>query len=380
MAFVDSNLNETKQTSSEKQVDSQPRKSMFGRSRKKLTQTQWARAIQLGQRPDFSAVDLPTRMKLLRQFGNFSIAYSTAVQPLLRHFGGESGYIAYRRRIGVTLALGDPVVSRDNLEDLVTQFVTEHKRPVFCQISLPVAKVLSGLGYYINEFGVDTSLDLNEYSLAGKQKEWLRYASNWVNRRGFQVLEADVDKVDVERVEAISEAWRMTRTVKRKEVRFLNRPIVLDPEPDVRRFFLFDSDNQIQAYVFMDPLYQSGQVAGYVTAFKRRHPDAPQYAEQAIMKTIIEKMKSEGVPKIMLGLSPCAWLEDENEFAHSKFTSWIFQLMFDSKFINSWAYHLVGHARYKRRFRGTEEKVYFASPSKFSFRQLASLVGLCGIA
>ena len=42
-----------------------------------------------------------------------------------------------------------------------------------------------------------------------------------------------VPELAADQVEALSEAWRKTRTIKRKEVRFLNRPIVLADEPDV---------------------------------------------------------------------------------------------------------------------------------------------------
>jgi len=347
--------------------------------RRAVSQTQWARE-QLARQTELNTpVEISQRMQLLQQYGNFSLAYSTAVQPLLKHFGSESGFIAYRQRWGVAFALGDPLTSQPQCGSLLDDFCDHFRYPVFCQISRSTAEILAQRGFYVNEFGVDTRLMLDQYTLAGKEKEWLRYAFNWVQRRGYRIVEADFDQIDAEEVEQVSEAWRQSRTVKRKEVRFLNRPILLENEKDVRKFYLIDADQRIAAYVYLDPIYQDGNLTGYVTAFKRRHPQATQYSEQAIMKGIIEQLKSEGVGELRLGLSPCAWIEDR-EFPSSWFTRKLFQATFGSSMVNRWSYNLQGHAEYKRRFRGLEEQTYFASRSKISLWELSALIGLCGIA
>ena len=96
--------------------------------------------------------------------------------------------------------------------------------PRFAQISEATARTLDAMDYTVNQMGVDTRLIFPEYDCSGKQKEWLRYAANWTKRRGFRVEELDVSSVDADQIEDVSEAWRKTRTVKRKEVRFLNSP------------------------------------------------------------------------------------------------------------------------------------------------------------
>ncbi len=346
---------------------------------KEFSQSYWARELALEQPEGYSDVPVGSRLEALKRFGDFSLAYSTAVQPLLRHFGDETGYLAYRQRFGVTVVLGDPVVSRANLKPLIRRFIGAHHRPVFCQVSRATAQLLSEEGYFVNELGVDTTIPLGEYTFDGREKEWLRYATNWTERRGFRVIQSDFDQIDVDRVEEISEAWRKTRTVKRKEIRFMNRPIVLEPESDVRRYFLVDSQNQVQAFVFFDPLYRAHGIIGYVTSIKRRHPQAPRYAEQAIMKAAIEDMKNEGFEKLNLGLSPFAWIND-NSFSHSKFLARMFRWAYRTRFVNRYSYNLQGHAYYKRRFRGVEEKVYFASPTRSNLRPLAAVIGLCGVA
>ena len=351
------------------------RDQVLRRRKDRPSQSHWAAE----QRKIDTGVDLETRRRLLKQYGSFTLAYSTAVQPRLMHHGDQHGFIAHRSRWGVTCALGDAVCDDARRESMIKQFVDQYRRPMFCQISRSTAEVLAGLGYYINPMGIDTTLGLADYTLGGKKKEWLRYAGNWTTRRDYRVKEASFGEVGVDCVEQISEAWRETRTVKQKEVRFLNRPIVLEEEPDVRKFFLIDPKGQPMAFVFLDPLYRNGKIVGYATSFKRRHPSAPQYGEQAIMKHIIEKLKSESVEQLKLGLSPLASIE-ASEFPTSKATEWLFKRAFESRIVNRYAYHLKGHADYKRRFQGSEEPCYIAMPTRFSPRRLAALLGLSGIA
>lgn len=343
--------------------------------RREVSQTYWAQ--EQGQAE--TGLDLAARMNLIAQYGDFSLAYSTAVQPRVMHFGDENGYIAYRKRWAMTFALGDVVASESRRPGLLDEFLKAHQRVSFCQVSYAVARLLADRGFLINEMGVDTTLDLPDYTFCGKEKEWLRYASNWTAKRNYQIVEAGFDSIDPKQVESVSEAWRKTRTVKRKEVRFLNRPIVLKEEPDVRKFFLISPTGELQAFVFLDPIYRDAKIPGYVTVIKRRHPDAPLYAEQAIMKSIIEKLKHEGVAELKLGLSPFAEIED-NDFRSNRMTGWLFQRAYRANWVNRHCYNVAGHAQYKRRFRGREQKVYFASPTRFNTPRMAALIGLCGIA
>ena len=112
----------------------------------------------------------------------------------------------------------------------------------------------------------------------------------------------------MDHIEAVSLAWRATRRVKRKEVRFLNRPFVSADEPGTRRFYFLDAQQRMLAFVVFEPLYRDGRLIGYVACSKRRHPDAPVYAEQAILKHAIEVFQREGCQELRLGLSPLAWI------------------------------------------------------------------------
>jgi phosphatidylglycerol lysyltransferase len=322
------------------------------------------------------SISLEHRWHLLQQYGNFSIAYSTAVQPHLEYFGDEQGYIAFRRRKGWTFALGDPVCEPARRRDLISRFLTKYRRPSFVQVGRETASDLASLGFWVNEMGLDTQLPLAEYNFAGKEKEWLRYADNWIQKRGYRIAEGSLVAQEADIAE-ISEQWRGTRQIKRKEVRFLNRPIVMADEPGVRRFFLYDAQGRMEAFVFFDPLYSKGEISGYVTCIKRRRPETSQYAEPAIMKRAIETFQKERIGSVWLGLSPLADIENR-EFRANRWLHWTSRYYHSAGWINKYYYNFLGHTQYKKRFRGLEHQTYYASPVRFNEIRLLTLASLCG--
>ena len=337
------------------------------------SQTYWAKE----QKVVASAITLEQRLDLIRNHGDFSVAFSTAVQPRLEYFGDSDGYIAFRRRWGVSFAIGDPVVPKSKLREILGDFISTHRKPSFVHVTEDTAVQLSAMRFRVNEIGTDTNLDLADYDFKGKKKEWLRYADNWVKNHDFSIRETNFDEVTPDQIEQVSEAWRKTRTIKKKEVRFINRPIVLEDEPGVRKWFLFDPAGKMLAFIFFDPLYRDGKIFGVVTCIKRRHPDAPLYAEQALMKRAIDQFKSEGLEVVKLGLSPLANIENKIH-RHNKLLHYTSRYYHSAGWVNRYFYNFVGHTKYKKRFRGREEKLYYASPVLFNDLRMICLASLCG--
>lgn len=301
------------------------------------------------------------RLRQIKEFGNFSLAYSTAVQPGVSYFGNAQGYLAFMRMFGFTFVLGDPVVSPDGRGELLDAFLRAYRKPSFCQISRGTAELLHDRKFWINEMGVDTALDLPNYDFSGKAKERFRYAANWLNNRDYTIKELSYEEVATEQVKSIVDSWRKSKSA-RKEGAFLNRPFTFADEPGVRTFFLFDPNEIAVAFIVFDPIYEQGELVGYVTSFKRRAKEAPSQAEAGISKFAIEELRKEGVQRVMLGLSPLANIEDKEFRRSNPLMRFSFRSGFKSRLINKYFYNIQGHADYKRRFIGVEEKCYYASP------------------
>ena len=327
-----------------------------------------------------SIADLPTkddeqqqRLALVRRFGTFTQAYSTAVQAGLEHFWHDEAYLAYRRKWGVTCVLADPVGPPELHASLLQKFTREFRRICFWQASRGTAEILQSMNFWVNEMGYDTRLELADYDFGGKRKERLRHATNWLGKHHYEVREGAFSHgISVEKIRDLSKAWFTSRPGS-KAVYFYNRPPVYVDEVDVRKFFLFSPADEPVAFVFFDPVYRNGQVIGHSPSIKRRLPDAPLRSEEGIMKVAIEQFQREGLERVMLGLSPLAGIEDR-EFRANPLIHFAWSRGLNAWWVNRYFYNLAGHADFKRRFGGIEEQTYFASDCLFNdFRVVASL-------
>jgi phosphatidylglycerol lysyltransferase len=328
---------------------------------------------------------LAERLRLVAAWGDFSLAWSIGVQEGLSYFGNRHAMLGFAKKWGNVYVLADPLGPPEVIGQLLDAFLQIYPKACFVQCQKTTAAMLEERGFYINEMGVDTHLDLTEYNFSGKQKESFRYAANWLKRRGFRVVEDQTTESSRQAAADISTAWRATRTVKRREVAFLNRPLDLDQEWNrtettdrVRKFYLADANDKPVAFVFFDPIFEFEKVIGYVTSFKRRQPDAPANAELGITKHAIEIFQSENIRSLNLGLSPLAEIENL-DFRKNPFLHFTFRYLYGSSLFNRFVYSLKGHAEFKQKFRGETEKVYFASRTIVNDLRLFGLLKLCRV-
>ncbi|RTM07956.1 MAG: DUF2156 domain-containing protein [Hyphomicrobiales bacterium] len=313
------------------------------------------------------------RLALVRRHGDFSLAYSTAVQKKLSYFSDGDGYIAFGTKMSRHFALGDPVADPADRPAYIRRFVEAAGGPWFVQIGADTARVLAGLGYQVNRLGVDTRLHLPEHDFSGKRNETVRYSERWLTKKGF-TLDEDKGDLPVDRIKQLSTDWRKGRIVKRWEMGFLNRRFSVEPGADMRRFLLRSPEGRLLAILDFDPLFRDGKVFGYTTSFKRKQVDATPHAEVGLTKFAVDRFREEGISVVTLGLSPLLDIEPSG-FAESEFWRNTFQRAYDSPWINRSRFNLQGQAAFKRRFHGVEEPTYIAF-RKGTFVEMLGLLRL----
>jgi lysylphosphatidylglycerol synthetase-like protein (DUF2156 family) len=317
-------------------------------------------------------LDAGQRLELLRRHGDFSLAYSTATQEGLSHFGSEDGYLAFQTKMGRHFVLADPVAPLDAQADLLARFVKVAGVPWFVQVGRRTAETLSGLGYLVHRMGFDTRLPLPQHDFSGSRNETVRYSERWLLKKGYVLAEDDGTRVPPAEVEALSAEWRSGRIVSRREMAFLNRPFQVRPGPFMRRFVLLGPDGRLVALLDYDPMFRDGRVIGYTTAFKRKVAGATPHAEIGLTKFSVDRFREEGVGAVTLGLSPLADIAPSG-FPESALWRAAFRRAFESGFINRTRFNLKGQAAFKRRFHGEEEPVYIAFPKGSALGMLALL-------
>lgn len=301
---------------------------------------------------------LDQRLSLCRQYGDFSLAYSTAVQPDLNYFGDENGYIAYATKMGHVFALGDPVASPATRADYIAQFIAQSGKPCFVQVHSTTAAALASHGYRINQMGKDSAISLPSHSFTGKRNETIRYSERWLYKNGYSIHECGDTEFGPE-LSKISDDWRAGRIVRRREMRFLNRPFRLSLTPGMRRFVLLSPHSKPIALLDFDPLFRDGKAIGYTAAFKRKIPGTTAHAEIGLTKYAADRFKQEGSEIMTLGLSPLAGIE-RSQFPESTIWRHLYQRAFLSPLVNRRVFNVQGQAAFKRRFHGNEMQTYIA--------------------
>lgn len=295
-------------------------------------------------------------------------------ETYLSTFGNASGAIAYAQKLGYTFVLGDPVCAEDAKIPLVQDFLNVFETPVFVATRKGTARLLSDLGYSVNEFGYDTILDLPEYDFSGKKFKRLRYGKSWFAAQDGRITEHIDDSVSSDQIDRISALWRQTRVTPR-EVLFLNRQFSSQAERGVRRFFALDRNDNLIGFISCDPVYSDDRVVGYLASQKRRIRTDTTYLDLAIMHYAIETLRSEGVQRIHLGISPIA---DVQASGFPKEISWLrhaSRAAYRSDWINSKIFNSKGLAEYKGRFRGRKVTQYICfPPNSFSLPRVLSML------
>lgn len=329
-------------------------------------------------------IDLVSKKELLpflKLYGNQCMAYSTLQEGLEYHLVEGKGYIAYKSfwhpilsPLGRKIVLSDPIADERDYKEILESFLANNSRAIFVQIHDGVAKELDGLGYQVNQFGIETSLPVMKYELTGKAKQKLRQWSNKCQREAIDVAEMSYNSGDIGQIKEVSNDW-----VKRKgghEIGFLTRPVKFEPEEDVRCFIAKrkGSSGEVLAFAIFDPIYDQGQVIGYYHNADRMRQDTPNGIGAFIILKALEQFKKENKQTISLGMSPLYKIKEE--YNHHAFTSKALKYTF--KNLNN-LYPFEGNANHKKKFAGETNKVYISSTQGMGLGELFIMLKALGL-
>jgi lysylphosphatidylglycerol synthetase-like protein (DUF2156 family) len=324
------------------------------------------------------------RVIQLQKYGTGSMAYSS-LQPGMQYFmHTEYGYTAFvplGDAYGSVCVLADPICSPENMASFLDAFLKERNDPIFLHISHDTAKHLAERGFCVNELGVETLIDIQEFTLVGTKKEQLRRARNNAQKDSIKVREIpSVDDALFKAFKKIADEWIRHKVISDNEMQFIVRPIVYVDEVDVRRFVAL-KDNEIVGYVIFDPMYENGEVIGYIANHLRSILDRSYSVVDYIIIEALETFKQEGKRTLSLGLSPLAKVNDDDEFKHSKLIKAHFQYAFKNA---NFLYNFKNLYQHKTKYRpespgAHEEKVYCAMRTRFLLVRACEVYQVLGI-
>ncbi len=309
----------------------------------------------------FEKADL---LPYLEQHGSHCMAYTSLEPDMEYHIEEGLGYIAYisykhwfwawkERKI----VLADPICDKADAAKIITSFIKKYPNVIFVEASKELAKILSDLGYQVNQFGIETEIPIADFSLKGKQRAKLRQWRNKCHREGVVVHEQNIeDCKNIEEVRTLSNHWLEKKGG--KEFSFLVRPLRYKNDKDAR-YFWATKDEKLIGFAVFDPIYKNERVIGYYHNIDRINGNAPHGTSASIILSAIEIFQQEKVEFVSLGMSPlCLQRGLSNEFNYKRFTRKAFWYAFEKlEFI----YPFKGNASHKNKFNGEKKPVYISS-------------------
>lgn len=309
----------------------------------------------------------------LRKSGSDFMAYST-LQDDLEYFILENvGYIAFKKFShfllaprGLNFVVADPVADKKDFKQIISLFLKHQGPSIFLMITAEVSIILKELGYQINQFGGAPEIDVQNFSMKGKEKDHLRRWRNKAIREGVTIVEDKIENVDIERLKFVSDQWLTHKGG--KEYKLMNRPFVYKSEPDIRYFFAYHN-NRLVAVTAFDPMYENNKIIGYFKNVVRFSDDAPHGTIVLATLAAIEKFKPEGVQRLCMGISPFSNMS-KDDMNDCKTMFYLSSFLYKHC---TFIYPFQGNEFHKKRYGGTKKQFYYSTvPGRNKLFQLLS--------
>lgn len=308
----------------------------------------------------------------LERFGSQAHAYNHLQNDLSYFHLPPYGFISFyeiSHRIGTRrVVFANPVCDSKHQEILIDGIVKHYSSEslIFIGIDHNIAQYLRTHGHILNEIGVESTIDLQNFSLSGKRRRYFRRLL--ALRSKIEVLEQDFQDVNLGRVQEISSDWLASKRLNKREMRLLTRPPVYAGEWGVRKFFCY-VDGQLVGYIFFDPYFLRGECVGYCANILRVDPKEQnsRILDFCMLEALL-KFKSEGRRFLALGISPLHGVE---KIPHDrKRLRWMMDLSYRFEIM----YNFRKLAWHKARYRGSEHKLYCAWPKRGFWRNFYLLL------
>ncbi|MFA6290702.1 MAG: DUF2156 domain-containing protein [Victivallales bacterium] len=364
------------------------------------------------KKADINSEDKIEIKKLLKEYGNGSLAYSclqdcvdyffipgkgfigfSEVNPINIDNPEEEPVIQFRKSLEALLrqnnynleesnskktihVLADPICDKSESKNLLNTFLEFHPDACFWHTTFETSSLLEQVGFSTNHFGFETVVELKDYEIKGNKKQNLKATRNKAKTLEYELLEIFHNDRDYKRMREISEEWIRGKISNRYELNFLARPMVPEEGEDVRIFGGY-KDKKLEGYVIFSPIYENGKAMGYLKDIIRTSNQAfEQFESRSLSNALtikaIEAFKDQDVKILSLAQSPFYGVESGGNPA----TTLMFSAIYQS------ANELYGFKRLadsKEIYRAQKNKIYFNSKENIPLDQVVDLFRLCKV-
>lgn len=268
-----------------------------------------------------------------------------------------NGLLAYDATGRYWIAMGDPVGSSEEQEELVWRFREEAdhvgSKIAFYQVGVTCLPLYLDLGLSLIKLGEEARVPLDDFSLEGRRRSGLRQQHRKIEREGcsFRVLDAEGVSVHMDALKAVSDAWLNNKKAREKRfsLGYFDRAYLLRTPVAVA-----EKNGAIVAFANVWSLTNHAEIS---IDLMRYSNDAPSGVIEYLTVCLMLWGKERGDKWFNLGMAPLSGLEK-----HPLAPVWhkVGNTVF--RFGNEF-YNFKGLQQYKEKFDPVWTPRYLAAPA-----------------
>lgn len=291
---------------------------------------------------------------ILQRYGRHSLDYFKA-WPDKSYFFSDSGesFLAYRVGTGFAVVLGDPVGAENELPGVIeafTRLCRDNDWGLAFHQTLPdFLPVYERLGFHKLKIGDDAIVDLQRFSLQGKDGKGFRYTVNRLEAEGLQTRRFDPPIPDevLDQARAVSDDWM--QIAGRRERGFTLGWFDSAYIRSTPLFAVVNEREEMQAFANLIPAYRPGEST--IDLMRRRSLASPGVMDYLFIRLFLH-LKERGFLTFNLGMAPMAGFRDgETATLEERSIHYFFQHM-------NFLFSFRGLRSYKAKFASVWEPRY----------------------
>jgi phosphatidylglycerol lysyltransferase len=255
-----------------------------------------------------------------------------------------NAFISYRVAGNFAVALENPVALNPQLiKECVVSFdkycYESGLKSIYYRVPEESLQIYSDLGKKGLFLGQEGIIDLETFTLEGKDRKDLRHSINKVTESGYKttIHKPPVKDGILQKVKAVSDEW--LKSTGRKEIIFSQGMFSWDQLKQQTLITVENPEEKIVAFLNIIPDYAPGEGTYDLL---RKSADAPNRTSEFLIIHLSEYLKSMGYRYVNLGFAPMSGLDDPHTFPEKS-------MLFAYERIRSFS-HYKGLREFKERF------------------------------
>lgn len=273
--------------------------------------------------------DFLNAAEIIKKFGSSPVDYFKMSEDKLFYFGDQvEGLVAYRVAGSYAIVLDEPVCAGPKekltlLEEFESFCLESGLKSAYYRVEENSLELFREIGKKSLIIGQEAVIDLQSFTLEGKDKRSMRNGLNSIAKKGLKTVIHYPPIKDglLQKLKFVSNDW--LQTTKREEIVFTQGMFEWEKLKQQTIITIENEDEQVFGFLNIIPDFAPDEATYDLI---RKTSDAPGGVTDALIIALIEYCKSKNIRYLNLGLAPLSGIEQAKglpektlKFAYEKF-------------------------------------------------------------